>query len=491
MIARHLPVLQVIVPLIAAPVCVLLRRRSWCWTLTVLVCLIALGISIGLLSSVLDGGPIVYELGNWPAPWGIEYRVDALNAFVLVLIGLMGAGTAIYALASIGSEIDAGRHHLFYAVYLLNFTGVLGMTITGDAFNVYVFLEITSLSSYALVSLGRDRRALTGAFRYLVLGTVGATFFLIGIGLMYMMTGTLNMADLAERLQPMLGTRTALAALAFLTVGLTLKLALFPLHAWLPDAYTYAPSVVSIFLAATTTKVSIYVFLRFAFTVWGADFVFAAQQIQAYVLPLALAGIFYASLVAMAQSNVKRLLAYSSIAQVGYIVLGICFASVTGLAGAIVHLFNHALTKAALFMAVGAVALRVGAVNLDAMRGLGRRMPLTMAAFVAAGLSLIGLPLTVGFVSKWTLVLAALEAGWWPVAWLMLLSSMLSVAYVWRVVEAAYFQPPADRAIREAPMSMQIPLWLLTAAIVVFGIWTPLTAGIARQAAQWLLGEMP
>jgi multicomponent Na+:H+ antiporter subunit D len=492
MIEDHLPVLQIIVPLMAAPICILLRRKTWVWAFAMLVSLFALGIAFRLLMTVLDIGVISYAIGGWVAPIGIEYRVDVVNAFVLLLVTTIGSIVLFYAPPSVADEISGDRHYLFYASYLLCLTGLLGITITGDAFNVFVFLEISSLSAYTLIAMGRDRRALVASYQYLILGAIGATFIVIGIGLMYMMTGTLNMADLAERLPAMFETRTAMVAFAFLTVGVLIKLALFPLHMWLPNAYCYAPSVVTAFLASTATKVLIYVFLRFTFTVWGAEFVFEKLNLDAFLIPLALIGIYVASITAIYQTNVKRLLAYSSVAQIGYMMLGIGFVSVTGLTGGIAHMFNHALMKGALFLAVGCVVLRVGSSDLADWKGLGRRMPVTMAAFVLGGLGLIGVPLTAGFISKWYLILAALEKGWWPVAMLALISSLLAVMYIWRIVEVAYFEKPeGDVDIKEAPLQMLIPMWILTLATLYFGVSTDLTAGVAKQAAEWLLGVTP
>ena len=493
MIETHLPVLLVVIPLLAAPLCLLLRHRTLTWLIALLVAWAALGMAALLLMRVLDSGPISYEIGGWAAPWGIELRIDTLNAYVLLLVAFIGAVVLLHAPASVAAEIPQDHHYLFYTAYLLSFTGLLGIAATGDAFNLFVFLEISSISSYALISLGRDRRALTASYQYLIMGTIGATFILIGIGLLYMMTGTLNMADLAVRLGPVLHTRTVLVAFAFMSVGMSLKLALFPLHAWLPNAYCYAPSVVTAFLAATATKVSIYVFLRFVFTIYGAQFSFAEMHLQAFIVPLALGAIFIASSVAIFQTNIKRMLAYSSLAQIGYMMLGIGLVSVNGLTAGIVHLFNHALMKGALFLALSGVALRLGSVELNDLHGLGKRMPATACAFVLGGLSLIGVPLTVGFISKWYLVLAALEQGWWPLAALVLLGSLLALVYIWRVVEVAYFQaPPADAPeVHEAPLSMQIPMWILLIAVFYFGISTSLTAGIARSAAILLLGEAP
>lgn len=489
MIREHLPILQVIVPLLSAPLSVLLHKRWLVWGLTVLASTCAFIISILLLQQVLARGVISYELGGWAAPWGIEYRIDVVNAFVLLIISAIGAIVPLYALRSVEREIAADRISLFYTAYLLCLAGLLGIAATGDAFNVFVFLEISSLSSYILISLGRDRRALTASYQYLVMGTIGATFILIGIGLAYMMTGTLNMMDLARRIPAVADTRTMRAALAFLTVGISLKLALFPLHLWLSNAYAYAPSTVTAFLAATATKVAIYLLLRFLFTIFGAVLSFEEMILHFVFLPLALVAVFSASIVAIFQDNLKRMLAYSSVAQIGYIILGISFVSVTGLTAGILHLFNHALMKGALFLALGCVVYRLGSVQLRDIAGLGRRMPWTFAAIVIGGLSLIGVPLTVGFISKWYLVLAALESQLWWVAVLVLLGSLLAVAYVWRVVEAAFFQPPPRSAAQyqEAPLSLLIPTWILISANIYFGIDADRTASIAQRAAEWLL----
>ncbi len=492
MIDMHLPILLIVVPLVSAPLCVLLRQKTLVWAFATLVCLASLCMASMLLIRVLEEGVISYAIGGWIAPWGIEYRVDTINAYVLLLVSIIAAVLMFFAQPSVADEISGKQHYLFYTAYLLCLTGLMGIAITGDAFNVFVFLEISSLSSYTLIAMGRDRRALTASYQYLLMGTLGATFIVIGIGLMYMMTGTLNMFDLSQRLPAMFETRTAMVAFAFLTVGMLIKLAMFPMHMWLPNAYCYAPSLVTAFLAATATKVSIYVFLRFTFTVWGTEFVFEKLNLDVFLIPLSLIGIYVASLSAIYQTNVKRLLAYSSVAQIGYMMLGIGFVSVTGLTGGIVHLFNHALMKAALFLAVGCAVLRLGSSDLTDWKGLGRRMPVTMAAFVLAGLSLIGVPLTVGFISKWYLILAALEAGWWPIALLALLSSLLAVIYVWRVVEVAYFQKADDDSnVQEAPLMMQISMWVLTGATVYFGIQTDLTVSVAQRAAELLIGVTP
>jgi len=489
---EHLPVLQVVVPMVAAPVCVLLRRRALVLPFSIAVTWATLAVAIALLVRVLDEGVLRYALGGWAAPWGIEYRVDPLSAFVSLFVAGLGAVVLTFAPRSIAKEIPTDRQHFFCTSYLLCVTGLLGIAITGDLFNLFVFLEISALSSYALISQGPSRQALFAAFKYLLLGTIGATFILIGVGLMYMMTGTLNMEEMVTRLDPERMSRTVLVAFAFLTVGICLKMALFPLHMWLPNAYAYAPSVVTAFLAATATKVSVYVGLRFVFTIFKTPFAFELLPLDAILMPMALLGIFVTSTIAIFQRNLKRLLAYSSLAQIGYMVLGTSFASVAGLTGGIVHLFNHALTKGALFLAVGCMVYRLGSADLDDLRGVGRRMPMTTLLWVVAGLSLIGVPATAGFISKWYLIEAALDAEAWPVAVLILLSSLLAVVYVWRFVETAYFgeaEPTSDA--REAPLSLLVPTAVLVAATVYFGLFTSASADVAQRAAEVLLEAQP
>ena len=493
MIATHLPALQVVVPLIAAPACVLLRGKNWAFTVALLATWAAFATSCALLARVLDDGVISYELGGWAAPWGIEYRVDLVNAYVLVIVSGISSAVIAYTRQSMVLEFVREREYLFYSAYLLCLTGLLGVTITGDAFNLFVFLEISSLSSYVLISLGPDRRALTAAYQYLVMGTIGATFIVIGVGLLYHATGTLNMHDLGTRLPTAGYDRVVVAAFAFLTIGAALKLALFPLHLWLPNAYTYAPSSVSAFLAATATKVGVYILLRFFFTVFGAEFTFETLPTAVPLMVLAIIAMFAASTVAIFQDNIKRMLAYSSVAQIGYMILGLSMATVGGLTATILHLFNHALMKGALFLVMGCVYYRLTSVHIDGFAGLGRRMPWTMAAFVVGGLSLIGVPLTAGFISKWQLVLAALDGGLWWVAMLVVLSSLLAVVYVWRVIEKAYFEPPppGHDKIEEAPISLLIPTWTLVCANIYFGIDAELTVGVAQRAAATLFGVAP
>jgi len=490
MLEQHLAALPVLLPLIAAPIALVLGRSLFSWMFATAISALAFLFSWFLLTTTLADGVISYALGGWAPPWGIELRVDAANAFVLLAVTALSTLVLLYSKDSIEKEIESSKHTLYYTAHLLCLAGLSGILLTGDAFNLFVFLEISSLATYTLVSLASDRRCLTAAFRYLVIGTIGATFILIGVGLLYMKTGTLNMLDLASRLDVYQSSRTINTGLAFIMVGVSIKLALFPLHKWLPQAYTRAPSAVTAFLASTATKVAVYVMIRFIFTVFGVSYVFEELGMDLILMALAIIAIFQSSYVAIVQNNVKTVLAYSSVAQIAYMVLGISLVSVTGLMAGLIHVFNHALMKGALFMAVGAVFYRVGSVDISAFRGLGRQMPLTMAAFTIAGLSIIGVPLTAGFVSKWYLVVAALEQNQWVVAALVLGGSLLAVVYIGRILEVAYFQKPPEpqngEVVKEAPWLMLAPMWTLVLANIYFGVDTSLTATAANSAAEWL-----
>ena len=489
----HLPVLVILLPLIGAPLCMMFGRGILSWGFATIVSGLSFLASCGLLMITMDQGVISYAVGGWEPPWGIEMRIDVANALVLLAVTTISTLVLVYAKDSVEKEIDDSHHTLYYTAHLLCLAGLSGILCTGDAFNLFVFLEISSLATYTLVSLGKDRRCLTAAFRYLVMGTIGATFILIGVGMMYMKTGTLNMMDLAIRIAEYNSSRTLNTGLAFIMVGVSIKAAIFPLHMWLPPAYTHAPSVVTAFLAGTATKVAVYVMTRFIYTIYGAEHVFNNMGMDLILMVLAIVAIFKCSFMATVQSNIKSVLAYSSVAQIGYMVLGISLVSAAGLMAGLLHIFNHALMKGALFMAVGAVFYRVGSVDITAFNGLGKKMPWTMAAFAAAGLSIVGVPLTVGFVSKWYLVTAALEQNDWIVAALVLVGSLLAVIYIGRILEAAYFKDADESAsdVKEVPILMLIPMWILVLANFYFGIDTSVTVEAADSAAKWLTNAPP
>jgi len=494
-LAQHLPALQVVVPMLVAPLVILLRPRGLAWAACTAASVLAFAIAIQLMLSVQNGGPVTYLMGSWPAPYGIELRVDSLSVLLLLVV----TGASVTALVggrdSLDTQIETDRQPYFYAAWLLALAGLSGIVITADAFNIFVFMEISSLASYVLIAGGPDRRALPSVFKYLIMGTIGATFYLIGVGLIYMMTGTLNLADMEFRIHEVADQRPILAAAGFITVGLALKAAIFPLHVWLPNAYTYAPHVVTAFLAACSTKVSLYVLLRFDFFVFQGNLAGHAFQFAVYLMPLAILGILVGSAVAMFEQNIKRLLAFSSVAQIGYMMLGASLVTVAGLSAGIMHIFNHALAKGALFLAVASFATVAAGLRLDDLKGIARRMPWTFGAFVIAGLSLIGIPGTAGFVSKWYLISAAMEFGaaGLPLVAVILVSSLMAVVYVWRILEAAWFGEEAGEPgapVTVSPVLVAVT-WVVAIANLYFGLVPELPVSLSTAAATELLDHLP
>jgi multicomponent Na+:H+ antiporter subunit D len=494
-IDAHLPALQVVIPLIGVPLVAMMRTRHLAWAATTATSLFSFAVAIQLAIAVLAGTPIQYSVGGWPAPYGIEVRVDHFSALILLVV--TGSSTLVLLAArnAITTEVGPLREPLFYAAWLLAVSGFTGILVSGDAFNIFVFLEISSLATYILIAAARDRRALPAVFNYLVLGTIGGSCYLIGVGLIYMMTGTLNLADMAQRIGDVADARPVLLAAGFITVGLALKAAVFPLHMWLPDAYARAPHLVTAFVAACSTKVALYVLFRFDFLVFQHNLAGHGLQFAGLLMPLAVAAMLAASIVAIYQSDLKRMLAYSSIAQVGYILLGASMLNVAGLGAGIIHLFNHALIKGTLFLSVACLGMRLTRLELGELSGIARQMPWTMAAFVAAGLSLIGIPGTAGFISKWYLITAALNEGGLGIALIavVLSSSLLAIVYIWRVVEQAYFATgkTAMQRVTEAPVWMLAVTWVGVGANVYFGLHPAVPGELAREAAAALLGGLP
>jgi multicomponent Na+:H+ antiporter subunit D len=505
-LVSQLPALQIVVPMLTAPIVMLLRGSSLAWAGACAASVMAFAIAVALTLGVQEQGVISYAMGGWPAPFGIELRIDAFNALLLLITTGASSVALLSGRVSLAMDIAPDQQPLFYAAWLIALAGLSGIAVTGDAFNVFVFMEISSLAGYILVAAGADRRALTATIKYLIMGTIGATFYLIGVGLVYMMTGTLNFADMQERVAEVADQRPILVAAGFITVGLALKAAVFPLHVWLPNAYHHAPHIVTAFMAACTTKVALYVLLRFDFVVFQGNIAGHMAQYAGFLAPLAILGILVGSAVAVVEGHLKRLLAYSSVAQIGYILLGASFGDIPGLTAAFAHMFNHALAKGALFLVLAAFALRANGLRLTDIAGLGKRMPLTSAALLFAGASLVGIPGTAGFVSKWLLLSAALQQGALGIAAaiVVVLSSLAAVVYVWKIVEQLYFGEAAEVAhdqpapytgssgvFGEAPPMLLLCIWVVALANVYFGLFPGFTVDLSQQAATALLGHLP
>ncbi len=487
---QHVPVLIVIIPLLAALIVPLasLRTMAGARAIALLALLGVVACSGAALSQALTTGPLHYELGGWAPPWGIAYVLDPLSGGMALLIGIIALLVAVYTRPYLHNW-SPSRAGIFLSLFLLLVTGLLGIVATGDLFNLYVFLEISSLAGYALLASGSIRSAVA-TFRYLIVGTIAATFYLLGVGYLYALTGSLNMADVATRLADISHSGAFAVAITFIVVGLSIKAALFPLHGWLPDAYTYAPAPVIGFISAVMAKVSAYALFRVLY------FVLRPTEPVGQVLTglswMAAIAILAGSLLAVAQRDVRRMLAYSSISQMGYIFLGLALGTPAALRGALLHVLNHAIMKGCLFLAAGGVQWRTGGYRLEDFTGMSRRMPLTMAAIVLAAISMIGLPPTAGFFSKWYLIQGAIEARAWVFVVVFIGSSLLSAVYFFRLIEWAYLRQPTPQTpllspppYQELPMQMLVPIWALATGVLLLGLFNQsVVNGIIQYAIQ-------
>jgi len=482
---QHAPVLIIILPLMASLINLIIGmwRKRLCYPLTVATLSACVLLSVAMLNTVIDHGNITYRLGGWGPPWGIAYLIDHLNAFMLVIVSFISLVVAVYSRVSIEKEMPK-KINQFYTLFLLLVTGLLGILATGDAFNLFVFLEIASLAGYALIAVGDDRAPLA-SFNYVIMGTIGACFYLLGVGYLYIATGSLNMADLSELLPGLYGSKVVIGAFAFMVVGVAIKMAFFPLHKWLPDAYTHAPSAVSAFVASTMTKVGAYVMIRIMFTVFNPYFSTEVIPASAILGWLAVAAMLFGCIRAIAQTDVKRMLSYIIIAEVGYIVMGVSVGNRMGFTGAVLHILNDAFMMACLFLAVGAIEYKTGSRSLNDFSNLYKKMPLTMAAFTIGGLSIVGIPPTCGFFSKWYLVIGAIDSQNWVFAAALLLSSLLTAVIFFKILVRIYFGDSSeshpstpgtlgslDPSFNEAPLSMLLPTGIMAIGVLTLGFFS-------------------
>jgi multicomponent Na+:H+ antiporter subunit D len=445
-------VLAIVVPIIASALTLLVGARTdnAGWPIALVATLAQTGLTAYLFWVVLENGRTTYELAGFAPPAGIGLAADALSAMVALLVAVVSVAVVLYA------RTAGPRGNIFYTVYLLLCGGLAGLALTADLFNMYVFLEIVGLAAYALVATGDSTRSAIASLKYLIVGTIGASLFLLGVGYIFIATGTLNMLDVASRLGDVVAydSRLVIAAFGLIVTGLGVKAALFPMHSWQPDAYAAAPDSVSIYISALVSTVSAYALGRVLFTVFTLDFfavVPIASEIIAYV---AAVSIVAGSVIAVLQSDLKRMLAYSSVSQFGMIVAAFGLMNPTAAVGGVIHLVGHAILKGALFAGAGIVVALTGARTVDEYAGLADRAPITAGAIAVLALSMVGVPPAVGFVGKWYIALGAVESGVWPVAATILVSTVLTLAYFARLLERMYFTDPLPDAT-EAPATTE------------------------------------
>ncbi|HHX73614.1 MAG TPA: monovalent cation/H+ antiporter subunit D family protein [Firmicutes bacterium] len=447
--------------------------------------------SLSLLLKVMRSGPFTYHFGNWPPPFGIEFAVDYLAVFTVLTLSLVGFIVLIYSIDDLRHELRAEVRGWYYTLYLTLLASMFGIAMTNDIFNLFVFIEISAIASCGIISIKESRDCIEAALKYLVLSALGSGCILLAIALLYMVTGHLNMTYLAQAMPQAaeLYPYNLLASLALLLVGLGIKAALFPLHVWLPDAHAAAPSPSSAVLSGLVIKIYAVAMIKLLFRVYPAFFL-ARTPVAEILLWLSTLAILLGSMFAMVQEDLKKMLAYSSIAQIGYVFLGVALMGENALTGGILHIFNHAVMKAMLFLAAGAFIYATGTRRIKDLAGIGQTMPVAGIAFAVGALAMVGIPLTNGFVSKWYLALGALDVGRPFFTAVVLVSSLLNGIYYLPIIINAFFRAPSGNvaAPRALPARMTAAIVVLAAAVIIFGFFPNRMAGIVAHAAQLLLG---
>ena len=439
-------------------------------------------VCLSLIPKVLDH-TIVISLGNFPTPFCINLVAGPIGILFSTLIALIGLLVSIYAL----NYIKEGPKEKYHILYLLLLTGATGVVLTGDIFNLFVFFEILCISSYALVAYIGDKAGIESAVKYLIQGTVGSSFLLIGIGLLYGLFGTLNMADIARNIDSV-SSLPVFVSMALIITGLGVEAAIFPLNAWLPDAHSSAPSSISAILSGIAIEIGLYAVIRVVFTVFGAS------SILMFLVFLGILTLLVGEMCAFSQNNIKRMLAYSSIGQIGLILFALAIATPYGVTGGLFQMVSHTLAKALLFLAVGYMVYRTGSMDISTFEGMGRRMPFTSLAFTVGAFSLVGLPPFAGFPSKFLIIRAVLakqQVLFTVLVGLVLLGTVIEGVYFFRVVQTIYFRKGKSNPERKkAPFTALIPIFVLVTLIIIIGIFPRFITDILNSAASELLNRV-
>lgn len=467
MTAENLIPLFVAVPLAGAFLLPLIGKKIR-WTPDVFGSLFTLALLVMSVFSVVivhKYGVLVYSLGGWKAPVGIAMVLDGLTSFMLVTVNVIAFLVAVFSVNYMERYTSKTK---FYTLFLLMVAGMNGVVITGDMFNLFVFLEIASVASYALVAFGTEKHELEAAFKYAVMSTVGSLFILLGIVFLYSFTSTLNMADMARVLAEKGNANITLLVTVFFVMGFGLKAALVPFHAWLPDAHPSAPAPISAMLSGVLIKsLGVYALCRVLFNVLGMT-----PQVSEILMFLGALSMVIGVFLAIGQWDFKRLLAYHSISQIGYVILGIGLGTPLGILGGLFHLFNHSVFKSLLFLNSGAVEYSTGTRDLKKMGGLSEKMPVTSTTSLVASMSIAGIPPFNGFWSKLIIIIACVQAGRYGYAVWAVLASILTLASFMKVLKYAFFDRLKEswEKVKEVPIYMKLSMCALALICIAGGV---------------------
>ena len=418
-----------------------------------------------------EGGSLKYYVGSWKPPYGIEFTADLFHLVLALFVLLIAFCNLLHCSPMLKSLFPRGRQ--FYSIYLILTVAFVGLIFTADIFNLYVFLEITSLASYALIGRG-DGRACRAALNYLLIGTVGASFYLIGVGFLYIKTGTLNLHDLNIMISTQYDSETIRAGFSFILLGLMIKMAVFPLHSWLPNAYSYCPQPSVGLLAPVATKVALFLMFKISFELFPLEYIQQFDGLAYLLVNLMAVGIIILSLLALAQKNWVRAFCYFIVIEVCYIFGGFWLQNKSGLIGASYHIFADMVLTLGIFLFIGTIRLNFRAFVANRLAGLFRQFPLVSVAFLLISLSLIGVPPTAGFVSKFYLLKGAAEQQQWLFFASLLFASLTAVVIIFRIIEAGFFSEPNETLKPHYKNSMALMvsvLSFLAVLLLLLGIY--------------------
>ena len=483
---------MILFPLICAflmPILAYFKKEA-CSIFTLVVAGTVFIIAAYLTVLVLPEWPYTFQIGYWKAPWGIELILDPLSSLMVLTICAFCFLIALYSLRTIRIEVPLEKAGWYYTAYLLLLTGMLGLMVTNDIFNMYVMIEITGICAVALVLARGTKEATEASLKYLLLAVIGSGFILFAIGFLYSVTGNLNITYVAAELALVKENYPYLVwtAMGFFLVGFGIKAALFPLHLWLPDAHSSAPYASSALLSGLVVKVYIVSMIRIFYLVFGPEMLIGTPMGTLLLLLSSLA-IIGGSFFAYTQLNLKRRLAYSTVAQVGYIFLGLGLGTSWGLTAALLHIIVHAFMKVALFMSAGTIYFQTGKKNVLYFSGLGRIMPVSMGAFTIASLSMIGIPLFAGFLSKYALAFGSMQVESYGFVALVVLSGLLNASYYLPIVWQAFFTEEKRETFHldMVPFSMMAPMLIVTAGLIYLGVTPGQMMTMIDRAASVLL----
>ena len=482
--SNQIVLLPILIPLSGAFIILLLRSwKRWQASLAFMIMLFSLASSGWLIYQVwLNDEAVIFQLGGWIAPFGITLVADYLSVLMVLMSQLVLLLGVAYAMGAKDNNI---KYPTFYPLFLTLGVGLTGALLSGDFFNLFVFAELLVISGTILTAISDDRLGAEAAYKYFYISLLASAFLLLGIGSLYISYGSLNMADLAVRIQSNPGQPLLPFAIALLTATFMVKSAVFPFHFWQPDFHTAAPTAVSAMLSSVVVKLGVYGFLRMTTLV----FVNQSEELKLLLIVLGFVGVIFGGLSAIGTQNAKRMLAYSTLAQVGFILIGIGWGTLLSIAAALVFTFNHSLIKAAMLMLAGSVASRskVKSAAFKVVTGVGRNMPYAGVLFFIGSLALAGIPPTNGFINKYLIFESGVFNEAFLVVILLALGSILTLVYTMRAFQKIWWHPLPDADQLKAYGDRLVAPSLIIMLVVAIGLWAQPLIQFSQVTSAWLL----